>query len=120
MHRHRRGHIFLHHFFQALAPAAVALAALFLDAAALPAIAQGRRQVEVAPAAASTPYVPPRGAWARKSPAELGFDAAKLADAVAWAQAHESTMPRDLSVAHYLDHNDHFSMLHERCEPHNP
>ena len=32
--------------------------------------------------AAQTPYYPPAGQWARKSPAEVGMDAAKLNEAV--------------------------------------
>src|SRR5207244_703758 len=36
-------------------------------------------------------YFPPPGQWQTKSPAELGFDAAKLKDAIDYAQAHGST-----------------------------
>jgi CubicO group peptidase (beta-lactamase class C family) len=36
-------------------------------------------------------YFPHRGEWQRKSPAELGFDAAKLGQAVAYAQANGSS-----------------------------
>jgi CubicO group peptidase (beta-lactamase class C family) len=45
----------------------------------------------------SGPYFPPAGNWARKAPAELGLDPAKLAEAVAYAQSRESTRPIDLS-----------------------
>ncbi len=41
-----------------------------------------------APVAAQ--YVPPAGKWQKKSPAELGFDAAKLQQAVEFAQANGS------------------------------
>ena len=46
---------------------------------------------------AQAPYFPPAGAWAKKTPAELGMDAAKLAEAVAFAQSHESTRAMDFS-----------------------
>src|SRR5262245_7957731 len=36
-------------------------------------------------------YFPPRGQWQRKAAAELGIDAAKLQEAVAFAQANGST-----------------------------
>ncbi len=51
----------------------------------------------VAPAQAAGPYFPPAGQWERKAPAELGMDPAKLAEAVAWAQAHETERARDFS-----------------------
>lgn len=51
-----------------------------------------------APAPAlSAPYFPPAGAWERKAPTEFGIDEAKLAEAIAYAQAHESERPMDLS-----------------------
>ena len=37
--------------------------------------------------------------WARVAPAEAGFDPAKLNDAVAFAESHESPWPRDLEKA---------------------
>jgi CubicO group peptidase (beta-lactamase class C family) len=36
-------------------------------------------------------YFPPRGEWQKKSPAELGMDAAKLQQAIDYAQANPST-----------------------------
>jgi len=42
-------------------------------------------------------YFPPRGEWARKAPAELGLDAAKLLQAVAFAQANENPGSKDLA-----------------------
>ena len=65
--------------------------------------AQPRRvaQPQRAPAPASA-YVPPTGAWEHRTPAEAGLDAAKIAEAVAFAQQRESKTPRDLAVAHYL------------------
>ena len=43
--------------------------------------------------AAQTPYYPPAGQWARKSPAEVGMDAAKLNEAVEFMKAHETASP---------------------------
>src|SRR5258706_7969852 len=44
--------------------------------------------------------VPPAhgGAWPGTAPAELGLDAAALAQAAAFAQAHETPWPRDLKA----------------------
>ena len=47
--------------------------------------------------AQSAPYFPPAGAWGKKTPAELGMDPAKLAEAVAWAQTRESNREMDFS-----------------------
>ncbi len=47
--------------------------------------------------AQSNAYFPPAGTWATKSPAELGMDPAKLAEAVSYAQQHETERPLDLS-----------------------
>ena len=60
-----------------------------------------------APAAAqkgrvvAAPYVPPAGTWERRSPSTMGMDSVKLADAIAYAIAKESTTPRDLELNHY-------------------
>jgi len=43
-------------------------------------------------------YFPPRGEWARASPAEAGFDAGRLEAAIAFARAHEAKAPRDLGA----------------------
>ena len=48
-------------------------------------------------AAQDAAYFPPAGTWARKTPAEVGLDAAKLADAVTFAQSRESNRARDFS-----------------------
>ena len=54
--------------------------------------------VSMALPAAQTPYYPPAGQWARKSPAEVGMDAAKLNEAVEFMKAHETASPsRDFS-----------------------
>jgi CubicO group peptidase (beta-lactamase class C family) len=50
-----------------------------------------------APVAQSGQYFPPAGTWARKAPAELGLDPAKLAEAVTYAQSRESTRAIDFS-----------------------
>jgi CubicO group peptidase (beta-lactamase class C family) len=54
-----------------------------------------------APAAAQT-YYPGRGDdWQRRSPAQVGMDSARLAEAVRFAVASESRAPRDLVQAHF-------------------
>jgi len=51
---------------------------------------------------AAAPYVPPPGAaWERRSPAQVGIDSARLAEAIAFHRAHESKGPRDLLQAHF-------------------
>ena len=42
-------------------------------------------------------YFPPAGNWARKAPAELGLDDAKLGAALAYAQSRETERARDFS-----------------------
>lgn len=49
----------------------------------------------LAPAQQRTTYFPPRGAWQHKSPAELGFDSARLQQAVDYALANGSTWDFD-------------------------
>jgi len=49
-------------------------------------------------AAAATNYFPPAGSWARKTPAEVGMDPAALAEAIKFAEAHETSWPRDFST----------------------
>ena len=51
----------------------------------------------VAVTAQQAPFFPPAGTWTKKAPAELGMDAAKLAEAVAWAQTRESNREMDFS-----------------------
>ena len=43
-------------------------------------------------------YCPPKGAWERKAPAEVGFDATQLAQAIAWAQMQPTNWPADFST----------------------
>jgi CubicO group peptidase (beta-lactamase class C family) len=45
----------------------------------------------------TSPYFPPAGAWAHKTPAALGIDAGKLAEAIAYASAHETERAQDFS-----------------------
>jgi CubicO group peptidase (beta-lactamase class C family) len=48
--------------------------------------------------AAQTAYYPPPGQWARKGPADVGMDAARLNEAVEFMKAHETASPaRDFS-----------------------
>ncbi|MDQ3069614.1 MAG: beta-lactamase family protein [Acidobacteriota bacterium] len=45
----------------------------------------------------AAPYFPPRGEWAARDAAALGFDKAKLDEAVAYAKANENPNDKDLS-----------------------
>ncbi|MGQ0701901.1 MAG: hypothetical protein ACT4PM_02060, partial [Gemmatimonadales bacterium] len=47
-----------------------------------------------------TPYIPPRGLWTRRTPAEVGLSPAWVDSAIAFAKGNESTEPRDLLAAH--------------------
>jgi CubicO group peptidase (beta-lactamase class C family) len=49
-------------------------------------------------ATAQPVYFPPAGEWAHKAPAEVGMDADALDAAIAFAQAHETNMPKDFST----------------------
>jgi CubicO group peptidase (beta-lactamase class C family) len=60
------------------------------------AVAQRR---PAADAAARAYY--PGAEWERRTPQQVGMDAAKLQEAVAFAVASESKAPRDLEAAHY-------------------
>jgi CubicO group peptidase (beta-lactamase class C family) len=53
-------------------------------------------------AAQVTPYVPPAGEWEHRRPEQMGMSAARIAEAIAFAQSREPRSPRDLEVAHYL------------------
>ncbi|TAF96112.1 MAG: hypothetical protein EAZ32_10505 [Cytophagia bacterium] len=46
-------------------------------------------------------YFPPAHAWAHKTPAEMGLNAAKIQEAIAFAQANESKNPRSMEQSHY-------------------
>lgn len=54
------------------------------------------------PRVASAQYFPEPGRWERRSPEQVGMDAARLAEAVRFIQGAENPQPRDLSVAHWL------------------
>jgi CubicO group peptidase (beta-lactamase class C family) len=69
------------------------LAALFVSCSAGALVAE--RPQTAAPAV----YFPPRGDWAKRDPASVGLDKAKLDDAIAYAIAHETTASKDLGVA---------------------
>src|SRR5688500_1073620 len=43
-------------------------------------------------------YYPPAGEWARRAPADVGMDAARLTAAITFAQARETNWPRDFST----------------------
>ena len=56
--------------------------------------------VLAAPLLAQNNYFPPRGKWERRTPAQMGFDAARLQAAVEFSIASESKAPRDLEEGH--------------------
>ena len=47
------------------------------------------------------PYVPSAATWERRTPEQLGMDAAKVQDAVAFAKQNETRASRDLEENHY-------------------
>ncbi|HWS85831.1 MAG TPA: serine hydrolase [Pyrinomonadaceae bacterium] len=52
--------------------------------------------------AGSRPYYPgPADQWERRTPQQVGMDAARLQEAINFAVASESKSPRDLELAHY-------------------
>jgi hypothetical protein len=53
------------------------------------------------PAIASAQYVPPAGTWEHRTPEELGLDPVQIQAAIEFAQANESSSPRDLLESHY-------------------
>lgn len=62
----------------------------------IPALAFSQKQKK----AETTIYFPDQ-TWQRKTPIEVGMDAAKLKEAVDFAIANESKNPRDLELSHY-------------------
>jgi CubicO group peptidase (beta-lactamase class C family) len=48
--------------------------------------------------AQTSAYFPPKGAWAKRAPAEAGMDAAKLQAAVDFSVAHENPATKDLAA----------------------
>src|SRR5688572_15083766 len=48
----------------------------------------------------ATPYVP-GAVWERRTPEQVGMDAAKIQEAIAFAKQREARAPRDLEEAHY-------------------
>ena len=49
----------------------------------------------------AAPYVPPAASWERRTPPQVGMDAAGIQAAVAFAKEQESASPRNLEEAHY-------------------
>ncbi|HEV2708171.1 MAG TPA: serine hydrolase [Pyrinomonadaceae bacterium] len=75
-------------------------AALTLTTHALP--QQGRRaQPTQPPPATLTQTYYPAQEWERRTPEQVGMDAERLREAIAFAIANESKAPRDLEMAHY-------------------
>ena len=50
---------------------------------------------------AQSSYVPGPGEWERRDPAAVGMDAGRLREAIEFAQASETSGPRDLLEVHY-------------------
>ena len=48
-----------------------------------------------------TSYFPPAHHWAHKTPAEMGLNAAKIQEAIVFAQQNESKNPRSMEQSHY-------------------
>jgi CubicO group peptidase (beta-lactamase class C family) len=74
----------------------VAAALGVLSASAWPGDALGAQ----ARSRAQTPYVP-GAVWERRSPAAMGVDSARLAEAIAFAVTNEARAPRDMEESHY-------------------
>ena len=68
-------------------------------AAVLAAILTGTTVLVAGQSAATRSYFPARGEWRKQDPAALGFDGARLSEAIAFAVAHENPNTKDLSVA---------------------
>ena len=49
----------------------------------------------------SVPYVPSASVWERRAPEQVGMDAARIQEAIAFAKERAATAPRDLEEAHY-------------------
>ncbi|HWP38457.1 MAG TPA: serine hydrolase [Gemmatimonadales bacterium] len=76
---------------------AIVLAGLVVVPATAPAQQRTARPAVVAP------YYPgPGDDWERRTPAQVGMNAALLEEAIAFARANESPEPRDLEQAHYF------------------
>src|SRR5262245_28591274 len=59
-------------------------------------------------------YFPAPGeAWQKVAPADAGFDAGKLADAVAFASTHECTWPHSM----YLDNGEYVGTAYVQEKP---
>ena len=48
-----------------------------------------------------TPYFPTAQTWTQKTPAEMGLNAAKIQEAIIFAQQNESKNPRSMEQSHY-------------------
>ena len=70
---------------------------------AIPPIIAALLLISFAPAiSAQASYTPGKGdAWERRRPEQVGMEAARLQEAVQFAQAGENPAPRDLEQAHY-------------------
>jgi CubicO group peptidase (beta-lactamase class C family) len=55
--------------------------------------------VSAAQAPSARPYFPPQGEWRKQEPAAVGFDKARLDEAIAFAITHENSETKDLAIA---------------------
>ena len=65
------------------------------------AVVLGLAGVANAQRAPAVPYVPAAAAWERRTPEQLGMNAAKIQEAIDFAKSRESRTSRDLEEAHY-------------------
>jgi hypothetical protein len=65
------------------------------------ALAASTASAQRQPTSPPTTNVPPAGVWERRAPEAVGFDAAKIQEAVAFAKASEVRNSRDLEDNHY-------------------
>jgi CubicO group peptidase (beta-lactamase class C family) len=82
--------------------AAVILTILLLTTPAVaPALAVSSQRAFAAQPAVAAYYPGPADQWERRSPQQVGMDADRLREAIAFAVASESKAPRNLELAHY-------------------
>ncbi|MCY7351995.1 MAG: beta-lactamase family protein [Cytophagaceae bacterium] len=74
--------------------AALTLAVLLVS----PGFAQKKTTTKTVP---TSTYFPPKHTWERKTPADLGLNAVRIQEAIAFARANEAKAPRNMELSHY-------------------